>query len=65
MVGDDNGIYNNIFQYSDRWLVRTLAAREEWLMPYYDNVFIEYEGGIVGSAANTTGDKHGVWSDFN
>ncbi len=65
LVGDDNGIYNNIFQYSDRWLVRTLAAREEWLMPYYDNVFIEYEGGIVGSAANTTGDKHGVWSDFN
>ena len=64
-LGEDSGIYNNIFQYSKRWLVRTLAAREEWLMPYYDNVFIEYEGGVVGSAANTTGDKHGVWSDFN
>lgn len=63
--GDDSAIYNNIFQYSRKWLIRTLADQEEWLIPYYDNIFIEYEGGYVGSAANTTGDKHGVWSDYN
>lgn len=62
---DDSCIYNNIFQYSKRWLIRTLADCEEWLMPYRDNIFIGYEGGHVGSAANTTGNKHGVWSDFN
>ncbi|MBE5818205.1 MAG: hypothetical protein E7312_04025 [Clostridiales bacterium] len=66
LVGNNNAIYNNVFQYARRrWLIRTLAAKEEWLMPYYDNIFIEYEGGKVGSAANTTGDKHGVWSEFD
>jgi len=64
-VGDECAIYNNIFQYSARWLTRTLASKKEWLIPYYDNIFIEYEGGKVGSAANTTGDKHGVWSEFD
>ena len=64
-VGDECAIYNNIFQYSARWLTRTLAGHEDWLMSYYDNIFIEYEGGKVGSAANTTGDKHGVWSEFD
>lgn len=62
---DNSGIYDNIFQYSKRWLIRTLADREEWLMPYINNIFIEYEGGYVGSATNTTGDKHGVYSTFD
>lgn len=62
---DDSCIFNNIFQYSKRWLIRTLAGKEEWLIPYKDNIFIEYEGGYVGSAANTTGDKHGVYSTFD
>lgn len=62
---DTSSIYNNIFQYSRKWLIRTLADSEDWLIPYYDNLFIEYEGGIVGSAANTTGDKHGVYSPLN
>ena len=64
-VGDECAIYNNIFQYSAKWLTRTLAGHEDWLIPYYDNIFIEYDGGKVGSITNTTGDKHGVWSEFD